>query len=294
MSQLLDLKRELWGTAPISRARRAQLQAMIGALVRLKTGGFIKDGFEKTAAPAQERLFAGFAEAMLDKAVRSQEKRARLGLSNLWTATDWQADLVTDLWLHAQKGDPLDVAIYSAFAWWHGWRVSAVDTGFEFEHGNEYKDGLKWHDLKVAPEFMVALSSGAKPFEVRRDDRGFAVGDGLLLREFDGERYTGTEGRFVITSALRGAKWGVMPGFVCLGIRPVLYVEKPSLLDWFGELPLLPEVNKPEPFGGSVDVSTLGGGKRSVPKGPLCDVNGKGCEYDAACARCIRYQEPQL
>jgi hypothetical protein len=203
-------------------------------------------------------------------------------LSNRWTDFDWQADLVTDLWLHAQKGDPLDVAIYSAFAWWHGWRVASEDTGTnkpEFEHSNEYKDGLTWHDLKVAPEFMLALSSGAKPFEVRRDDRNFAVGDGLRLREFDGERYTGTEGRFVITSVLRGARWGVMPGFVCLGIRPVLYMRKADELgDFLDEL----------------DASTRAGGARKVPKGPLCDANGKGCEYDAACARCIRYQEPQL
>jgi hypothetical protein len=59
MSQLLDLKRELWSNAPMTRARRVQLQAMIGALVRLKTGGFIKDGFEKGGPPAQEALFKG-------------------------------------------------------------------------------------------------------------------------------------------------------------------------------------------------------------------------------------------
>lgn len=41
------------------------------------------------------------------------------------------------------------------------------------------------HELKVHPQFWDALVSGAKPFDVRRDDRKFKVGDTCLLREYD-------------------------------------------------------------------------------------------------------------
>lgn len=42
------------------------------------------------------------------------------------------------------------------------------------------------HELKVVPPFFDHLFDGTKTFEVRRDDRGFEVGDLLWLREWDG------------------------------------------------------------------------------------------------------------
>lgn len=39
------------------------------------------------------------------------------------------------------------------------------------------------HILKVHPEYMDALLDGTKPFEVRRNDRGFQKGDYLELVE---------------------------------------------------------------------------------------------------------------
>lgn len=41
------------------------------------------------------------------------------------------------------------------------------------------------HELKTWPEFFRAVQSGAKPFEVRKDDRPYAVGDVLQLLEFE-------------------------------------------------------------------------------------------------------------
>lgn len=48
------------------------------------------------------------------------------------------------------------------------------------------------HDLKCHPEFFEKLGTGGKNFEIRKDDRGFKMGDDVLLKEFKlGIGYTG-------------------------------------------------------------------------------------------------------
>ena len=41
------------------------------------------------------------------------------------------------------------------------------------------------HSLKIWSKYFNAVISGEKTFEVRKNDRGFLVGDLLLLREYD-------------------------------------------------------------------------------------------------------------
>ena len=75
------------------------------------------------------------------------------------------------------------------------------------------------HDLKCWPSFFVGLENGSKPFEVRKDDRGFAVGDTLKVSEFFlGRGYTGRSMLFSISSILRDFP-GVEPGFCVLGLQ---------------------------------------------------------------------------
>lgn len=47
------------------------------------------------------------------------------------------------------------------------------------------------HLLKIMPEYYTAVSSGAKTFEVRLNDRDFKVDDILVLREWFDSSYTG-------------------------------------------------------------------------------------------------------
>lgn len=42
------------------------------------------------------------------------------------------------------------------------------------------------HHLKTMPEYFQAVIEGRKPFEVRKNDRGFKVGDRVILEEFEG------------------------------------------------------------------------------------------------------------
>lgn len=60
------------------------------------------------------------------------------------------------------------------------------------------------HDLKIAPEWFETVKSGVKTFEVRKDDRDFKPNDVLLLREFDGTKYTGRQLKADVRFVLRG------------------------------------------------------------------------------------------
>lgn len=80
------------------------------------------------------------------------------------------------------------------------------------------------HLLKTWPEPFEALASGRKLFEFRRDDRGFAVDDRLVLVEWDPAtgKETGRALEAGVSYVLRGA-FGVPDGFAVLslvGVRP--------------------------------------------------------------------------
>lgn len=96
---------------------------------------------------------------------------------------------------------------------------------------------MKLHELKCAVEFYDAVASGLKPFELRRDDRGFDTGDMLWLREYgpdvaamprdcfpgvrpliDADGYTGASTLRVITYVLRDFPH-LADGYVVLGLR---------------------------------------------------------------------------
>ncbi len=76
------------------------------------------------------------------------------------------------------------------------------------------------HELKTWPEFFSALVSGEKTAEIRKDDRPFAVGDILWLREWCPKinRYTGHEARFKVLSVLRKCI-GLKRGSCLIGIK---------------------------------------------------------------------------
>lgn len=89
------------------------------------------------------------------------------------------------------------------------------------------------HELKTYPEYFEAVQSGKKPFEVRKNDRPFAVGDYLALNEYDpGENencpspgYTGRALLAEITYILSTEEF-CKPGFVILGISLCEIVRK--------------------------------------------------------------------
>jgi hypothetical protein len=83
------------------------------------------------------------------------------------------------------------------------------------------------HELKTWPQYFTAVASGAKPFELRRDDRPYAVGDELELREYDPDSpvgYTGPTSWHRVTYVLRGPEaeqFGLQPGYCILGLARI-------------------------------------------------------------------------
>lgn len=67
-----------------------------------------------------KKLVVFFAGALARKLLRAEEK---YGFANEWVKDDWRADCIDDINRHLKKGDPLDVAAYAAFAWFHNWRL---------------------------------------------------------------------------------------------------------------------------------------------------------------------------
>lgn len=83
------------------------------------------------------------------------------------------------------------------------------------------------HRLRTWPEYFAALRSGAKTFELRKDDRNprFAVGDTLYLDEFNPENatYTGNVEVRQISYILRDVpEFGLKPGFCVIGFTEMM------------------------------------------------------------------------
>jgi hypothetical protein len=80
------------------------------------------------------------------------------------------------------------------------------------------------HVLKTWPKWFEAIKAGGKLFEVRRDDRPFAAGDLINLREWnpDTEHFSGWEAHGVIGYVLRDAP-GIEVGFCVFSVL-VLHV----------------------------------------------------------------------
>ena len=80
---------------------------------------------------------------------------------------------------------------------------------------------LKEHELKTWCEYFGAVACGEKTFEVRKNDRGFKVGDTVILKEYDYEVnvLTGKVERRKITYILDGGNFGIEEGYCVLGLE---------------------------------------------------------------------------
>lgn len=71
-------------------------------------------------------------------------------------------------------------------------------------------------DLKILPKYFEQQILGLKNFEIRKNDRGYQIGQYLKLREWTGKRYTGRTCLVVITSI---TDFKQQKGYVVLGTK---------------------------------------------------------------------------
>jgi hypothetical protein len=70
--------------------------------------------------PTTISLVRDFAEAL---AAKLRKAELKYDFSDSWKLDDWEQKCKQDLYLHLEKGDPIDVAAYCAFMWYHRWNT---------------------------------------------------------------------------------------------------------------------------------------------------------------------------
>jgi ASC-1-like (ASCH) protein len=83
------------------------------------------------------------------------------------------------------------------------------------------------HKLKTWPSYFEAVLHGGKTFEIRLNDRDFAVGDWLILEEWippvsldelSPKEYTGRKLKKLVTYVMQGGRFGLDQHWCVLGL----------------------------------------------------------------------------
>jgi hypothetical protein len=87
---------------------------------------------------------------------------------------------------------------------------------------------MKTHELKTWPSFFEAVANGTKTFECRKNDRDFATGDTLILKEYDPAKdvviddwkLTGRTLTRTVGFVVHGGVFGIAPGHCVMALLP--------------------------------------------------------------------------
>lgn len=87
---------------------------------------------------------------------------------------------------------------------------------------------MKTHELKTWPSFFEAVERGTKTFECRKNDRDFAPGDTLILKEYDPAKevaidewkFTGRTLTRTVGFVVYGGIFGIARGHCVMSLLP--------------------------------------------------------------------------
>ena len=76
------------------------------------------------------------------------------------------------------------------------------------------------HSIKIQKTYFESVLNDTKTFELRKNDRGYEVGDNLILNEIDeNNRYTGRNITVVVTYILNGPVYGLPSGYCIMAVK---------------------------------------------------------------------------
>lgn len=81
-------------------------------------------------------------------------------------------------------------------------------------------DGRKVHQIRLASMYFDDVVSGKKPFELRKNDRGYKEGDILEMMEFKDGKNTGRTVKVLVTYLLQEYA-GIEDGYCIMGIKVI-------------------------------------------------------------------------
>lgn len=105
-------------------------------------------------------LVAGFAQALLEKLDKTGIDREN---AHAWMEDGWADTLRRALREHVEKGDPRDVAAYSAFAWHHGWSLAASDADRKREFFRKLQDSETARDHHADLRYAMGHATRKPP-----------------------------------------------------------------------------------------------------------------------------------
>ncbi|WP_234733417.1 ASCH/PUA domain-containing protein [Tellurirhabdus bombi] len=79
----------------------------------------------------------------------------------------------------------------------------------------------KTHLLKTLPKYFDEIALGWKPFEVRKNDRNFQLGDYLILAKWNPDQNQYEDDEWLIKEVcylLPGGQFGIEEGYCVLGL----------------------------------------------------------------------------
>ena len=75
-------------------------------------------------------------------------------------------------------------------------------------------------EKKILPQYYKEVVAHRKMFELRKDEDDIQTGDWLILREWDGEKYTGHQTKREVTYVLRNCpEYGLADGFCVISMQ---------------------------------------------------------------------------
>ena len=75
------------------------------------------------------------------------------------------------------------------------------------------------HELKILPEYFNLVASREKTFEIRKNDRNYHAGDTLILKEWDGEKFTGRLVTRYVNYIMYGGQYGLEDGYCIMNLK---------------------------------------------------------------------------